>query len=415
MADDDILERYANLKLDDEDGGVVDLGGVDIMPSKEKFHLLLIGRLVTDRPYNVEAFKNTMTTTWCLRNKLIIRVLGPNLYAFQFFHWRDKERVLNGRPWCFDNKLIVMKEVEGDEQPDQVSLYHSPFWVRIKNLPFNCRTDDDVKEIVANWGEVMEVEEDILGLDRFRRVKLMINITKPLRRFQRILDKGRKTVCVEFAFERLPFFCFACGVIGHSEKDCDMVSEDSKKAKLGRGRWLRASPRKGRLKDVEKLDAVISARKQLFVTKDMEKVEVVSDESEEELNMDKGTLQLGNTSINSSDLNLIVEGNDAGENIGEVDTGDMSGGGSGEVSKLSGTIGECKKGNKKWRKKVRQGDSNDVHMSGVQSDALGKRVREVDKVGEEKGFNSNSDDMTDDDISGWRVAEAVFKQPRLAQ
>ncbi|XP_021767686.1 uncharacterized protein LOC110732082 [Chenopodium quinoa] len=143
---DDILERYANLRLDDEDGGVVDLGTVNSMPSKDKFHLLLIGR--------------------------------------------------------------------------------------IKNLPFNCRSDDDVKEIVANWGEVIEVDEDILGLDRFRRVKVLLNVTKPLRRFQRIIDKGGRVVCVEFAYERLPFFCFACRVIGHAEKECEMVSEESKKVKL---------------------------------------------------------------------------------------------------------------------------------------------------------------------------------------
>ncbi|XP_021713598.1 uncharacterized protein LOC110681780 [Chenopodium quinoa] len=195
---DEIADRYANLKIDEEDGGVVDLGVVDSQPSMDKFHLVLIGKLITERPYNVEAFKSTMTKVWALNNKLVIRVIGPNLFAFQFFHWRDKERILKECPWCFDNKLLVLKEIEGDEQPEKVALFHSPFWVRIKHLPFNCRSDDDVRELVSSWGEVVEIEEDILGLDRFRRVKLLINIT-------RIRDKSGKVVCVEFAYERLPF------------------------------------------------------------------------------------------------------------------------------------------------------------------------------------------------------------------
>ncbi|XP_021721237.1 uncharacterized protein LOC110688781 [Chenopodium quinoa] len=231
----DLISRYENLRLEEDEGGIVDLGDVDSSNSQENFNLLLIGRLVTERPYNVEAFKATMTKVWALSRKIVIRVLGPNLFAFQFFHWRDKQKVLDGRAWCFDNLLLVLKEVEGDKQPERIALYHSPFWVRIKHLPFNCRSDSDVRELVSNLGEVLEIEEDLLGLDRYRRVRVLINIAKPLRQFQRIRDKGGKEICVEFAYERLPYFCFACGVIGHSEKDCELVSEETKKQKLGWG------------------------------------------------------------------------------------------------------------------------------------------------------------------------------------
>ncbi|XP_021761808.1 uncharacterized protein LOC110726645 [Chenopodium quinoa] len=264
---DEIVSRYANLHLDEEEGGVVDLGVVESEQLTEKFNLMLIGRLVTNRPYNVEAFKSTMIKVWTLSNKLIIRTLSPNLYVFQFFHWRDKEKVLTGRPWCFDNMLLVLKEIEGGEQPEQVSLFHSPFWVRLRNLPFNCRSDNDVRELVINLGDLMEIEKDVLGLDRFRRVRVMINVPKPLRRYQKIRDKGGKEAIVEFTYERLPFFCYACGVIGHSERDCAMISEEAKKKQLEWGRWLKASPRKGRMKELEEVEAVLSTRKQFFITR----------------------------------------------------------------------------------------------------------------------------------------------------
>ncbi|KAL2929827.1 Gag polyprotein [Bienertia sinuspersici] len=66
---------------------------------------------------------------------------------------------------------------------------------------------------------------DELCLGKFRRAKVVLDVTKPLRRFQRIKNKDGRVIKVDYKYERLPFFCFNCGVIGHSEKDC-LGSED---------------------------------------------------------------------------------------------------------------------------------------------------------------------------------------------
>ncbi|XP_021719181.1 uncharacterized protein LOC110686878 [Chenopodium quinoa] len=165
--------------------------------------LVLISKLLTRKAYNVDAFKRTMTTVWALANGVVTRVM---------------EKVLNGRLWCFDNMLVILKEIDGNEQPEEVVLTKSPFWVRIKNLPFNCRFDAHVRKLIEGIGEVMEIEEDDLGIVWFRRVKIMLNTTRPLRRFQKIIDRRWKDLQVDFAYERLPFFCFACGMMRHSEQ-----------------------------------------------------------------------------------------------------------------------------------------------------------------------------------------------------
>ncbi|XP_021739451.1 uncharacterized protein LOC110705826 [Chenopodium quinoa] len=205
--DDDIASLCSNLRISEEENTAIDFG--DINPSNEEknLSLMLIGKLLTRRSYNVDAFKNTMTNYWAPSNGVAIRVLGPNLYAFQFFHWKDLEKVLKGRLWCFDNMLVVLKEIDGNEQPDEVILNQSPFWVRIKNLPFNCRTDAHVRKLVEGMGEILELEEDSLGVGRFRRVKIMLDVTRPLRRFQKINDRRVLTfelillmnVCPSFA------------------------------------------------------------------------------------------------------------------------------------------------------------------------------------------------------------------------
>ena len=259
----EITTFVSNLKLDEEEEQVLEFDSLN--PSIENtVSLLLIGKLLTERSFNVEAFKRTITTVWAPIHGLVIRALRPNLFAFQFFHWRDMMKVLDGRPWNFDNMLVLLKEADGDEPPDQVTLNQSPFWVRLKNLPFNMRSDSVVKALIGSMGDIIELEEDVLGFGRFRRVKVMLDITKPLRRYRKIKDKKGNEVQIDFAYERLPYFCLACGVMGHSEKDCQVVYEEDKCEKLGWHLGLKATPRKGRSKELEEEKNFKNCKKVLF-------------------------------------------------------------------------------------------------------------------------------------------------------
>ena len=263
----ELVTMCSNLNIEDDTEGIVELGDSSATNVNDKVTLMLIGRLLTTRSINMEAFRRTMTQVWNLQGKVIIRVIDTNLFVFQLFHWRDKEKILEGGPWCFDQQLLILNSITGDEQPNQVPLNHSPFWVRIYNLPFNCRTNEDVKAITASMGNIIELEEDDFGLDRYRRVKLLIDVNKPLRRNQHIRNKCGDVVRIDFKYERLPFFCFHCGILGHSEKDCNHVSEDLIEKGYGWGLWIKASPRKGRKREKEEVQEVCATRKNLFVCK----------------------------------------------------------------------------------------------------------------------------------------------------
>lgn len=259
----EISNFVSNLRIDDEEDQIIDFDTIN-PNAGSSVSLLLLGRLLTERSFNVDAFKRTTTTVWAPSNGLVIRVLSPNLFAFQFFHWRDMRKVLDGRPWCFDNMLVLLKEADGDEPPDQVILNQSPFWIRLKNLPFNMRSDDVIKLLIGNMGDIIEIEEDVLGFGRYRRVKVMLDISKPLRRYRKLRDKKGNDIQVDFAYERLPFFCLACGVMGHSEKDCHSVPEEDRCEKLGWHLGLKATPRKGRSKEIEEENKYRNCKKVLF-------------------------------------------------------------------------------------------------------------------------------------------------------
>ncbi|KAK5802896.1 hypothetical protein PVK06_030525 [Gossypium arboreum] len=59
------------------------------------------------------------------------------------------------------------------------------------------------------------------GWTEFIRIKVTIDILKPLRRVVRIADKDGGEKIGVIKYERLPNFCYVCGLIGHTLKTCN--------------------------------------------------------------------------------------------------------------------------------------------------------------------------------------------------
>ncbi|KAL2939064.1 hypothetical protein RDABS01_022513 [Bienertia sinuspersici] len=226
-ATEELLEKYSRLNINEVESSTITIDDLGEEQEKERVSLVLVGKLLTERSYNVEEFKRTMTQAWIVTKWIIIRMIVSNLFVFQFFHWRDKEKVYEGRPWCFENNLLLLSEISGEEQPSEVKLTYSPLWVRIKNLSFNCRSDKEVRIIAERLGEVLEIENDDLGLECYRRVRINLDVTKPLCRTLSVKGRDGRVMEIKLAYERLPFFCFMCGIIGHSEKDCPNVDTNN--------------------------------------------------------------------------------------------------------------------------------------------------------------------------------------------
>ncbi|KAL2894806.1 hypothetical protein RDABS01_010715 [Bienertia sinuspersici] len=164
--------------------------------------------------------------------------------------------------------LILLQELDSSIQPSDIELINCPFWVRIYNLPFDYRTKEHALILASKIGEVLEVEDDIIGWDKSMRVRVMLNTCKPLRRMQKIRNNRGETCWVEFKYQRLPFFCYKCGVMGHTERDCQ--KEESEGDEKGRqwGAWLKASPRKGIASREEEIQQLNKTKKALvFHTK----------------------------------------------------------------------------------------------------------------------------------------------------
>ncbi|KAK3207133.1 hypothetical protein Dsin_021179 [Dipteronia sinensis] len=84
-------------------------------------------------------------------------------------------------------------------------------------------------EAGGNLGEVVEIPlESKECWGKFMRVKVAIDISKPLKRGNRVwIDEFREMVMAPVRYERLPDFFYACGMIRPVHMDC--TNEEAKK------------------------------------------------------------------------------------------------------------------------------------------------------------------------------------------
>lgn len=67
----------------------------------------------------------------------------------------------------------------------------------------------------------MDVDVDGKAGGAFIRARVAIEIDKPVRRGVLLwMSKTKEPCWFQAQYEKLPYYCFACGVIGHSKIDC---------------------------------------------------------------------------------------------------------------------------------------------------------------------------------------------------
>ena len=78
------------------------------------------------------------------------------------------------------------------------------------------------KYIGGKLSKVIEVDKRSLQAEQanFKRIRVEIPIDKPLRQGGNITNAEGEQCWLTFRYERLPTFCYICGLIGHGDKHC---------------------------------------------------------------------------------------------------------------------------------------------------------------------------------------------------
>lgn len=216
---------------------------------RSKGSLCLVGRLASARKINKEAFKALLVRIWRLEGRVFFTEILDNLWPFEFTEVDDKRRVLEGRPWSYDRILLVLNDFDDKTPPSQMEFNHSPIWIQVHDMPLGCMNCGVGLKIGGSMGSAEEVDaaEDDVGWGRCLRIRVAIDLFKPLERGRALLLPG-KSCWVSFKYEKLPNFCYKCGRILHELKGCTgkvLNQQNHTEGVPAWGSWLRAEETDG--------------------------------------------------------------------------------------------------------------------------------------------------------------------------
>ncbi|GAB4844741.1 hypothetical protein Ancab_038131 [Ancistrocladus abbreviatus] len=80
-------------------------------PEKHKQQDRMVGKLGTQKTFNNEALFRTLTNVWIPQSEVSATAIDNGVFLFQFKNEKDFKRVLEGRPWHFENMNDITEEV----------------------------------------------------------------------------------------------------------------------------------------------------------------------------------------------------------------------------------------------------------------------------------------------------------------
>ena len=160
-------------------------------------------------------------------------MVGDNLFIAEFESEVDKKRVLDGSPWYIDRQavgrqVVILQDFNYDLRPSDVNFDEMAIWVNILNLPLGLQDEKWGFELVGKIGKrvlKVDVDEHRRAVGKDLRARIIISLNEPVSRVVSVFSSRRKRKeWYDVVYERVPFFCFSCGIIGHSEIECPTLA-----------------------------------------------------------------------------------------------------------------------------------------------------------------------------------------------
>ena len=221
--------------------------GANVPRKKDVAIVRLAAKIFTKRVVNAEAVGRTFKPLWKPIGEMKIRDIRGNILLFEFDDAMDLERVLEFEPWSYDKSIVVLQRAVDAESAPSLNFDSVTFWVQLHNVPDKCLTQATGEVVGNNIGTLVQAadpEDDGEG-GELLRIRVKMDITKALPRCCKLWSEGEHVGWALLKFERLPNFCYWCGRLTHSERDCEVWLKGKgslKKDEQQYGEWLRANP-----------------------------------------------------------------------------------------------------------------------------------------------------------------------------
>jgi hypothetical protein len=179
-----------------------------------------------------------MRSAWSPAKEIIFQHIEGNMFTVQCFCLGDWLKVTEEGPWLFRQNVVCIEKYDGFASPDSIDLNNFETWIQIHKLPIGYRNEPLIKNFTERKvGKVSKVETHVNGVGNFVRVRVVLDVRKVLARFVTVSRDGKREF-YQVKYEKMPKFCGACGMIGHTHLECGTGEHEEDKLKWGE--FLRA-------------------------------------------------------------------------------------------------------------------------------------------------------------------------------
>jgi hypothetical protein len=190
----------------------------------------------------VEALSEKMKSIWNLSRDPNCREAWENVFIFQMHCLGDWKKVVHQGPWTFRGFGLLIEDYDGLSAPEGFVFNGLHVWAQIHGIPELYRKMEVVDDLACKVGKVKEVHlaPKLFFEGNYVWIRVRVNIAKALMRFVTLsMPVGKKRLMIKY--EKVPFFCKRCGLMGHDHGECgDGVWEEKQ---LQFGTWMLATRR----------------------------------------------------------------------------------------------------------------------------------------------------------------------------
>lgn len=142
-----LIEAMNNVLLEEEEEAVLAIEEEEDLVNQQLFSgynakLCLVARFLTEGRVDFPAMQHTMAALWKPGKGVYIKELDAKMYLFQFYHELDVRRVIEGSPWSFNRRALVISRMEENVNPRCVRLNSLDLWVQIYDLRSGFMSQD---------------------------------------------------------------------------------------------------------------------------------------------------------------------------------------------------------------------------------------------------------------------------------
>ncbi|TXG57878.1 hypothetical protein EZV62_015707 [Acer yangbiense] len=160
MGSKELAQLCENLSIKDEDSAIHQVSGGIERDGVEDVNHCLVGKVLSGKRVNREAFKSVIEQIWRPYGSVDIEVVGENMFMLYFNSTVERDRIWHRGPWHFDRNLIVLEKPEGTGDISQLSFNKTELWVQIHDIPIMCMNRRMAKWLAEQIGEVIDIPSE---------------------------------------------------------------------------------------------------------------------------------------------------------------------------------------------------------------------------------------------------------------